>query len=163
MATEYKAVAGSRLTDDDARVIGAEVEKLGQHTTAEQLLAAASSKRSPLHRFFTWDDTEAARQYRLDEARYLLRSVKVTIVSSAWGGPTSTRAFVTVEKPSDGRVYANVVSVLSDAEYRAQLLRKALADFQTWQDKYQVLEELAEIFAAGERELAKARARKKSA
>src|SRR6185312_2039420 len=43
------------------------------------VVSAARDPESPLHSHFTWDDAEAAEQYRLDQARTLIRSVRVEI------------------------------------------------------------------------------------
>jgi hypothetical protein len=45
----------------------------------ESVVAAAKDPASPLHNYFTWDDVEAAHKYRLDQARALIRSVKIEI------------------------------------------------------------------------------------
>jgi hypothetical protein len=43
------------------------------------VVEAARDPNSPLHSAFTWDDAEAAEQYRLAQARVLLRRVRVEI------------------------------------------------------------------------------------
>lgn len=45
----------------------------------EDVVKAAESEDSPLHGFFDWDDAHAAHAYRIDQARTLIRSVKVEI------------------------------------------------------------------------------------
>jgi hypothetical protein len=47
--------------------------------TPEGVLEAASDDDSPLHRFFEWDDHEAAHQYRVEQARRLIRGVRVVV------------------------------------------------------------------------------------
>lgn len=47
--------------------------------TPDLVLEAASDPDSPLHSYFTWDDAEAAHKRRLDEARTLIRAVKVEV------------------------------------------------------------------------------------
>lgn len=41
------------------------------------VVAAATDPESPLHNRFTWDDTEAAIKHRENEARALIRTVRV--------------------------------------------------------------------------------------
>lgn len=43
------------------------------------VVEAARDPQSPLHSHFEWDDTDAARKYRLDQARTLIRSVKIEV------------------------------------------------------------------------------------
>ena len=47
--------------------------------TPEDVVTEAEDVNSPLHHLFEWDDGEAAHRYRLDQARHLIRSVKVHI------------------------------------------------------------------------------------
>lgn len=41
------------------------------------VVAAAIDPTSPLHSKFEWDDTEAAKEHRRNQARALIRSVRV--------------------------------------------------------------------------------------
>lgn len=45
----------------------------------EDVVVKASDPKHPLHDYFEWDDSEAAKQYRLDQARTLIRSVRYEI------------------------------------------------------------------------------------
>lgn len=47
--------------------------------TAEMVVEEAKNKASPLHDEFTWDNLKAAHQHRLDQARQLIRAVKVKV------------------------------------------------------------------------------------
>lgn len=47
--------------------------------TAEAVVEAAASEESPLHAYFVWDDTLAAREYRLFQARVLIREIKIKV------------------------------------------------------------------------------------
>ena len=48
----------------------------------EVVVEAARNPNSLLHGYFTWDDGEAAEQFRLQEARALIRRVKVQVIRS---------------------------------------------------------------------------------
>ncbi len=48
--------------------------------TAESVLSEAYDAESPLHAEFEWDDAQAAYQYRLEQARLLVRKAEVTIM-----------------------------------------------------------------------------------
>jgi len=47
---------------------------------AYDVLTEARNPDSPLHPMFEWDDQVAAHQYRLDQARALIREVRVEVV-----------------------------------------------------------------------------------
>lgn len=49
----------------------------GGRITPEQVIEDARSPDSPLHAYFEWDVDLAAKQYWLDQARTLIRSVKI--------------------------------------------------------------------------------------
>ena len=59
----------------------------------EDVVEQARSPKSVLHGLFQWDDSEAAREYRLWQARELIR-VSVVMLPEAGGEPT--RAFVSL-------------------------------------------------------------------
>jgi hypothetical protein len=46
----------------------------------EDVVDAARNPNSALHSYFTWDDSEAAAAYRLQEARALIKRVRVDVV-----------------------------------------------------------------------------------
>jgi len=51
--------------------------------TPDDVLKDAKSVKSPLHDQFEWDDSDAARQWRLGQARTLIRSVKIEIETTS--------------------------------------------------------------------------------
>lgn len=112
--------------------------------TPEDVLTEAQEPASPLHGFFTWDDSTAARLHRLAEARDLIRSVTVTYVGTEEPART-VRAFVHY---GEENVYESMAVVLSDDEKRAALLAMALAELAACRRKYADLKELAGVFAA---------------
>lgn len=133
---------------DGARVNG-DVQKIGEalaalpSKTPESVLAAARSKRSPLHGEFEWDDSEAAQRYRLEQASYLLRVIKVNVVVQD-REPVKVRAFVQLKQRQE---YRPVIEVLSEAESRAQLLDLALRELRSFRQKYAALSELSRVHA----------------
>ena len=50
--------------------------------TAESVLNDAANPASPLHSHFQWDDSKAAHAYRIDQARTLIRSVRLVITTN---------------------------------------------------------------------------------
>lgn len=59
----------------------AKIEQDKGRLTPEDVVEAAQAESHELHDCFTWDDTECGKLYRLDQARGLIREVKVQIVS----------------------------------------------------------------------------------
>ncbi len=70
----------SRQSIEEIReVLAALKGRLQRVPTPEDILKAATPVGSPLHVFFEWDDTEAAKKWRLRTASDMLRYTKVTV------------------------------------------------------------------------------------
>lgn len=110
----------------------------------EQVVEAARPQRSVLHSRFTWDNTEAAHQHRLWQARQLI-SICVEVLP---GSKEESPVFVSLSPDRHtGQGYRALVSVMSKQEEREQLLRDALSDMNRFQQRYRQLRELAQVFA----------------
>lgn len=141
-------------------------EKHGGTITPEIILAEAKRKRSPLHGFFCWDDTEAAEEYRRIQASQLIRRIKVTIT----GGDEKhirVRAFVNVVEPKpeveeaediDGHgvncrprgIYVTVEQACRVEGYRDQMIAQCKRDVESFRAKYSALSEANRIISAME-------------
>ena len=108
----------------------------------------AAGPKTALHCRFTWDDSEAAQQYRLWQARQVLR----VVVFMPEGSETSVRAFVSLrdDRNVEGG-YRATVDVLSDAGLRRKMLAEALEELQVFERKYRLLSELAPVFKEADR------------
>jgi len=147
METQYGWKDGARTKRLDIEAVIPVLQRLEiKHgaLTPEDVLTEARKRTSPLHGFFTWDDTEAARQWRLAEARELIRSVTVTYIGTDASSRT-VRAFVHY---GEAHTYEAMARVLANDEKRAALLTQALAELAICRRKYADLKELAGVFAA---------------
>lgn len=120
-------------------------EKNGGFLTPQSVVVAATAKRSGLHGHFEWDDAKAAVKHRETQARELIRAVVVVLDEAK--PEEITRAFVNVAVDDD-TPYTSIVTAMSDASMRGQVLAQARREFSAWQSRYEHLEELAEVFAA---------------
>ncbi len=112
----------------------------------ESVVEAARPTTSPLHSRFEWDNSVAAQQYRVWQARQLIRVTVDVLVETG----ESFDVFVSLSKDRqrESGGYRVLVDVLSDADMRAQLLKDALDDLEVFREKYRQLKELAEVFSA---------------
>lgn len=142
--------AGARVVP--VQVVGERLEQLREEAdgllTPDAVLDDAAAPESPLHAFFEWDDTEAARLHRLEQARGLIRSVVVRYRSNE-NEERSVRAFVNVTR-DETPGYTTSVVAMSDADMRAQVIRKAWAELQAFRRKYRDLVEFGKIFTTME-------------
>jgi hypothetical protein len=135
-----------------AEVVGKELERLGKDTgelTPELLVQKAKPKNSLLHPCFEWDNTVAAEQFRISQARYMLRSIEVVIESDGDENKTiEIRAFHNVQNEDDESVYVTVKQARENPEYWEQIKEKALSEIHAWKLKYQNIKEFEKIFDA---------------
>lgn len=110
----------------------------------ETVVEFASNPDTALHSRFEWDDTEAAKRYRIWQARQI---IKVTVDVLPNENETVYQVFVSLKDDRrNGGGYRALVDVMSDDQMRRQLLTQAANDFKLWQKKYQQLKELAPVF-----------------
>ena len=148
--TVYRWKGNSRIPID-ANVAGRELEQIAAEKKgklcAEAVVKKATPKKSPLHEAFEWDNTEAAKQYRLDQARYLIRSIVVVMEKPDQEEPTTVRAFVRISD-APKTPYESIVTVMSDKEKRESLMELALRELGQWRARYDGFKEFAKIYAA---------------
>jgi hypothetical protein len=125
--------------------------------TPEAVVRNAESSRSPIHDCFTWDDTEAAKRYRLVEAASLIRSVKVIVETHPQDKPLEVRAFVNVAVCGDEdegepkeTCYVPLKVALKVDDYRQQMLDNAAKELSSFRRKYSILKELATVLDAAD-------------
>lgn len=147
---QYVPTPGAHISKDDAEVIGLRLQHLaeqhGGSFTADDVVADAVPESAPLHKFFTWDDEEAARLHRLTEARQICRAVRV-VVTRGDEKPIVPRAFVMVGY-TDGLRYTPIIRALGEETSRAQIIARAWRELQVWKDRYMEYDELARVVAA---------------
>lgn len=135
----------------DAQQAGELLEKLRQtHGGVIQppdVVKAAKPKSSPIHDAFEWDNSQAAEQYRHQQARALINSIRVVVRSGKVEKASPERAFLNVRHTSQGQGYVSLREGLTRPVYREQVLAEALAELKAWQARYARLKELADVFA----------------
>ncbi len=123
-------------------------EKSGRKITAEDVLKDAKPKESLLHAAFEWDDTEAAHQYRLEQARLLIRSVRVVVGEKE---EVEIRLFYNVQDADEGSAYYPAVRVLNEKELHQKALAQACKLLYGVLAQYDQLSELKTVRKALER------------
>lgn len=105
----------------------------------EDVLTEARDESSPLHKHFEWDDSEAAEQYRRQQARALIQKCKITLIDSQ---PIEIRAFVSL--PTDrenGGGYRLTSEVMGDDRMKAELIRDIQLTIARWTQKLHLLDQ----------------------
>lgn len=144
----YRWKEGARISVD-AQAAGAELERIrvrhNGRLEPEWVVHNAKAPKNPLHDLFEWDDNVAAQNYRVDQARGIIRSIEVVVEATEKQKPV--RAFVSVVQERD-RSYTSVTHAMSDPDLRKQVLKAALNELEAWRKRYAELVELAQVFAA---------------
>lgn len=120
-----------------------------QHGTIdpERLVEMARPKKSPLHPLFDWDDTVAARKWRVHQAKLTIRAVRVFYPENP---DRKVPAFVYVrqveeeEKPG----YMTTARALGQVRTRDSVLDDALYGLNNLRRRFDGLRELASVYEA---------------
>ena len=81
--------------------------------TPEAVVEDAKAKDSPLHAQFTWNTKQAAYQHWIDQARLLIRTVRVVVTEERISAPAWVRD---PNAEHDAQGYVSTVSLRSDAD-----------------------------------------------
>lgn len=118
------------------------------------IVEAAKPEESILHDEFTWEDSEAAEEYRLHEAGILVRRVKVTLTLGPVSAPTTIRPRVYQSLPEDrhsGGGYRSLDDLRADPVRRAQMLESVRGELAAIRRRFGWLQELDEVWSAIDR------------
>jgi hypothetical protein len=148
----YEFAENSRFqsgASQNAKEVGEHLELLRKQCKGEltprDVLDDAKNNNSPLHSFFEWDDGEAAEQYRLQQARGLIRSV-VAIYTQPDQPAMRVRAYVHVPEAGAPH-YRDTQSAMSQEKTRDLVLQRAWRELSAWRARYKDLKQLADLFS----------------
>ena len=131
-------------------MIRAELESIRQANPdqmlrEEEVVEFASDPSTALHDRFVWDDGAAAHQYRLEQARKVIR-VTVEVMKD---DKPPVRLYVSLESDRQkGGGYRHITEVCSDEEMYAELVDQSRREMQAFQRRYREIEELQPVIAA---------------
>lgn len=136
----------------DANIVGAHIEMLRKkfrgELTPEDILDDAKHDNSPLHSFFEWDDSTAAQQHRLAQARGLIRSV-VAIYVQPDKPAVRQKAYVHIAQGETSH-YRETSHAMKVKSTRDIVLKTAWREFQAWRNRYKDLKEFSDLFDAAD-------------
>lgn len=142
-----------RSTEGAKQALADISEKHG-HISPDIVVKEAARKDNPLHGYFVWDDTIAAKKFRLDQARFLIRTVKLDIVrrdeKKREISFETSRAFVSPPSIRGGQSYLKLSDAMGDETLRSEILERAKKELKAIKDRYRQLDELARVWDAVE-------------
>ncbi len=95
---------GRRIGGVDAETIAGELTRIYQRDhriTASSVVAESQPEDAPLHPAFEWDDSEAAKQYRLSQARNIIKAPVVVIEGDAHHEPLFVHVSIASENEGE--------------------------------------------------------------
>lgn len=113
-----------------------------ENVTPEEVVEKAKNKKSELHKCFEWDDKVAADQYRLEQAKKIIRFL-VTVPDKEDEAPRRVLQISSVK----ATYQPDSFFIKNDDEYQI-LLKRAMAELKGFQQRYAQLSELEEVFEA---------------
>ncbi|KKN61992.1 hypothetical protein LCGC14_0516700 [marine sediment metagenome] len=146
---DFKPGPGARLNKVEAKTYGAALYDLassGVDCTPENIVSAASQGSSPLNPYFDWVNKVAADKWRIEQAKYLCRSI-IVIDTDARGQMIESPIMISIQtgdRQTDRR-YFPTFEVMSDPDMRQQALINAANDLRHIADKYQYMKVLAKL------------------
>jgi len=117
---------------------------------AADVVARAALPDALFHKCFEWDDTLAAQRHREQQARNLICNLVVCVTCGAEEKPVRQFAYVSTEARKG---YTPTLAALGNPDERADILRRAKRELESFQVKYGHLSELAEVLRAIEQAL----------
>lgn len=126
MALMYKWREGTRVQGVKAQAVGDELMrirdrdgKLETHTIVEE----ARNQESPLHPAFEWDDTKAAEEYRLAQARHLTKALVVVTPDEPFNSNIPVFVHVAESHGEQGYYQSAQVAVSNPDEWALAIAR----------------------------------------
>lgn len=128
---------GSSRYGADAQLVGEELEVIERNNTItpEHVVEYAERhKDSELYKCFEWDNNEAAKKWRLNQARLIITSITLEIKEE----PKKTqRVYVNIKDVStEERTFKNINEVLKNDEEYQQLIDKAKKELESCKERY---------------------------
>ena len=141
---DYQWKTGSRISGLAAETVARHLESLERErgcVSPEAVVESARPSTSVIHKAFEWSNKVAADQYRLEQARLLLRSLEIRIENPLSEEPLSVRAYLNAEPEDDGDcVYFSLETIRNDDALKAQVLSQVRRDISAARSKLNALE-----------------------
>jgi len=143
----YQFRKGARIAGVKAQVVGETLEALrkkhGRLETTE-VLQEAKKKRSPLHGAFEWDDAKAGHEYRLYQARSMIRGIVVVLEDG------DEPAYVHVQVKNNGYYQSSSVACQNVDEWEL-VRRQVLGQLESASDSLDKLDQVAQRYGRKDR------------
>lgn len=133
----------------DAQKVADEIFEISDTPTADEIVDMASDPGKESYKLFDWDDAVAGPKWRKEQARLVMRSLKVEFIYESdldveprkftpcklfYGDPVNDKGFVAITK------------IMEDKGMYEKLLERAKIEIKSYRKKYSILKELEPLF-----------------
>ena len=125
----------SRLSDGLAQKFGEELVRIKEREgqlNPKNIVANATNPRNPLHKWFDWENDEAASRWRHQQAIDLVGLVAEVVVIE--GKRTKQRSFFGIKGGRSGVSYVNIQEIRGNKEFREKLINDIVCHLRNTQD-----------------------------
>lgn len=119
------------INEKEAQKVGEYLEThLSPTATPHDIVALARPETSLIHKYFEWDDSKAAEQYRIQQARRLITCLFVEVNDTTM----PIRESITLK---DGKYYATQEYIADKEDLIEQVVASAMRELRYWKLKYE--------------------------
>ena len=126
------------IMNEERKLLEKMARRNGGVLMIDDVIKEAEDEGSILHSHFEWDDSEAAVQYRREQARTLIQRCRITVLADE---PTHVRAFISL--PSDretGGGYRMVADVMTSVSMKEEFVHDLQLTIARWTKKLHLID-----------------------
>lgn len=150
-------IYGSLSAEDTAHEFERITELKGEFRP-EYVVDESENPNALLHDYFDWDNSTAGRSWRIQQAKDLIRNLRIQVITVVEEGKVSckaetvvlpsTRAYVNVRtSPKAPRSYVSLQDAMQNDESYKDLFEQSKKEMQSFVEKYSRIEELENVRA----------------
>lgn len=148
-----QGLSGSSTAQQVGEIIEGIMTQKG-YVKPSDIIEVAKDPDNLLHKYFEWDNGVAGNKWRESQARRLLATISIEVISPQRDGTVmSTKAFANIK---DGEVnefgknnrYVFIEEVFSKENYKQQMVDSALREIKYWRDRYKEFSQFTPIVKA---------------
>jgi len=126
-----------------------EIKERRKGITPQLLIIESRKKKSPLHNCFEWNDSKAAKEYRIVQAHEILRSLVIEVDVEEYEEPRHVRALIAPSSiEADTTSWTTIGEVCDDEELQAAYMRQLKHDLNAIKNKIKSFKIFSEIVKA---------------
>lgn len=152
MSAVYKWASGSHHKINP-KLAGEELKRIEEKYGGIEAIEVVNESRDDeavLHECFEWNNENAAELYRETQARELIRHITISYgqEENEELEPIEIRAFHSIVNDEEQRKYISTECIMSNDDYKEQLIGEAYKELQSFKKKYQDIKSLSKVFEA---------------